>query len=51
MDKKVDLKEFISTLKNGTHQNAVVFKDEGVPVAVLMAYEDFFELMKNVGEK
>jgi hypothetical protein len=26
MDKKVDLREFISTLQNGTHQNAVVFK-------------------------
>ena len=32
MDKKVDLREFISTLQNGTHQNAVVFKDEGVPM-------------------
>ena len=31
MDKKVDLREFISTLKNRTHQNAVVFKEEGVP--------------------
>ena len=50
MDKKVDLREFISTLQNGTHENAVVFKDEGVPVAVLMAYEDYLELIKNVGE-
>ena len=50
MDKKVDLREFISTLLNGTHQNAVVFKDEGVPMAVLMAYEDYLELIKNVGE-
>jgi hypothetical protein len=41
MDKKVDLREFISTLQNGTHQNAVVFKVEGVPIAVLMAYEDY----------
>jgi hypothetical protein len=49
MDKKVDLKEFISTLQNGTHQNAVVFKDKGVPIAVLMAYEDYLELIKNVG--
>ena len=31
MDKKVDLREFISTLQNRTNQNAVVFKDEGVP--------------------
>jgi hypothetical protein len=48
MDKKVDLREFISTLKKGTHQNAVVLKEEGVPVAVLMAYEDYLELIKNV---
>ena len=48
MDKKIDLKEFISTLKNRTHQNAVMFKDEGVPVAVLMAYEDYLELIENV---
>ncbi len=51
MDKKVDLREFISALKNRTHENAVVFKDEGVPVAVLMAYEDYLELIKNVGEE
>ena len=50
MDKKVKLREFIATLQNGTHQNAVVFKDEGVPMAVLMAYEDYLELIKNVGE-
>ncbi len=49
MDKKVDLREFISTLQNRTHQNAVVFKDEGVPIAVLMAYEHYLELIKNVG--
>jgi hypothetical protein len=49
MDKKVDLREFISTLKNGTHENAVVFKEEGVPIAVLMAYEDYLELIRNVG--
>jgi hypothetical protein len=51
MDKKVDLREFISTLKNRTHENAVVFKNEGVPIAVLMAYEDYLELIKNVGEE
>jgi hypothetical protein len=28
-----------------------VFKDEGVPIAVLMAYEDYLELIKGVGEK
>ena len=50
MDKKVDLREFISTLQNRTQQNAVVFKDEDVPIAVLMAYEDYLELIKNVGE-
>ncbi len=51
MDKKVDLREFISTLQNRTHENAVAFKDEGVPIAVLMAYEDYLELIKNVGEE
>ena len=45
MGKKVDLREFISTLQNRTHQNAVVFKEEGVPIAVLMAYEDYLELL------
>ncbi len=48
MDKKVNLREFISTLQNRTHQNAVVFKDEGVPIAVLMAYEDYLELIKGI---
>ena len=51
MDKKVNLKEFISTLQNRTHENAVVFKEEGVPVAVLMAYEDYLDLIKNVREE
>jgi hypothetical protein len=48
MDKKVDLREFISTLQNRTHQNAVVFKDEGVPIAVLMAFEDYLELLEGL---
>ena len=48
MDKKVDLREFISSLQNGTHQNAVVFKDKGVPVAVLIAYEDYAELLLQI---
>jgi hypothetical protein len=51
MDKKVEIQNFIDTLKNRTHQNAVVFKDEGLPRAVLMAYEDYLELIKNVGEE
>ena len=46
MDKKVDWREFISTLQNGTHENAVVFKDEGVPIAVLMAYEDYLKIVE-----
>ena len=33
------------------HLNAVEFKDEGVPTVVLMAYEDYLELIKGVGEK
>ena len=51
MDKKVDLREFIFTLKNRTHQNAVVFKDEGVPIAVLMAYENYLELIGQIKSK
>jgi hypothetical protein len=27
-----------------------VFKDEGVPIAVLMAYEEYLELINSVGE-
>jgi hypothetical protein len=46
MDKKVDLREFISALQNRTTENAVVFKDGGVPVAVLMAYEDYLKLIR-----
>jgi hypothetical protein len=53
MDKKVDLREFISTLQNGTNERGkgVVLQDEGKPVAVVMAYEDYLELVKNVGEE
>jgi hypothetical protein len=51
MDKKVDLREFITTLQNRTNENAVVFKEDGVPIAVLMSYEDYSELVKNVGEE
>jgi hypothetical protein len=51
MDKKVDLREFISTLKNRTYENAVVFKEEGVPVAVLMAFEDYLELISQIKSK
>jgi PHD/YefM family antitoxin component YafN of YafNO toxin-antitoxin module len=53
MDKKVDLREFISALQNRTHDKGkgVVLQDRGKPVAVLMAYEDYLELIKNVGEE
>ena len=53
MDKKVDLREFISALQNRTHDKGkgVVLQDRGKPVAVLMAYEDYLELIKGVGEK
>jgi hypothetical protein len=51
MDKKVDLKEFIYTLKNRTNEKGkgVVLQDEGKPVAVVLAYEDYLELINNVG--
>jgi len=53
MDKKVDLREFISTLQNRTNEKGkgVVLQDQGKPVAVVMAYEDYLELIKNVGEE
>jgi hypothetical protein len=35
-------------MQKRTLQDAVVFKEEGVPVAVLMAYEDYLELIENV---
>ena len=51
MDKKVDLREFISALENRTNEKGkgVVLQDKGEPVAVVMAYEDYLELIKNVG--
>ena len=53
MGKKVDLREFISTLQNGTNERSkgVVLQDQGKPVAVVLAYEDYLELIKNVGEE
>ena len=53
MDKKVDLREFISTLKNRTNQKGkgVVLQEEGKPVAVIKSYEEYLELIKNVGEE
>jgi hypothetical protein len=50
MDKKVDLREFISTLQNRTNQKGkgVVLHDKGKPVAVVMAYEDYLGLTKNI---
>ena len=53
MDKKVDLRKFISTLQNRTNEKGkgVVLRDEGKPVAVVMAYEDYLELIKIVGEE
>jgi hypothetical protein len=53
VDKKVDLREFLSTLQNGTNERGkgVVLQDQGKPVAVVLAYEDYLELIKNVGEE
>ncbi len=53
MKKKVEIEEFISTLKNQTNERGkgVVLQDQGKPVAVIMAYEDYLELIKNVGEE
>jgi len=48
MDKKIDLEEFISTLRNGTNEKGrgVVLKRDGKPAAVLMTYEDYLELVQ-----
>ena len=53
MDKKVDLQNFIDTLKNRTNERGkgVVLQDQGKPVAVVLAYDDYLELIKNVGEE
>ena len=53
MDKKVEIQNFIDTLKNRTNERGkgVVLQDGGKPVAVVMAYEDYLELIKNVGEE
>jgi hypothetical protein len=50
MDKKVEMQNFIDTLKNRTNERGkgVVLRDQGKPVAVVMAYEDYLELIKNV---
>jgi hypothetical protein len=51
MDKKVNLREFISTLKNRTNQKgrAVMLQHDEKPVAVVLAYEDYLELIDNFG--
>ncbi len=53
MDKKVDLREFISTLINRTNEKGkgVVLKYEGKPVAVVLTYEDYLELINNVTQE
>ena len=53
MDKKIDLQEFISTLKNRTNEmgKGVVLKHKGKPVAVIMTYEDYLHLLENVIQK
>jgi hypothetical protein len=52
MDKKVEIQNFIDTLKNRTNERGkgVVLQDQGKPVAVVMAYEDYLELIKNAVE-
>ena len=53
MDKKVDLREFISALQNRTNERGkgVVLQDQGKPVAVVLTYEDYLELVKNVSKE
>ena len=53
MDKKVEIQNFIDTLKNRTNERGkgVVLQDKGKPVAVVMAYEDYLELIRNLREE
>jgi hypothetical protein len=46
MDKKVDLREFISALKNRTDEKGkgVVLVQDGQPVAVVLSYDDYLIL-------
>jgi hypothetical protein len=48
MDKKVDLREFISTLRNGTNEKGkgVVLREEGKPMAVVLAHEDYLKIVE-----
>ena len=48
MDKELNLKDFLIMLKNGTNDldKGVVLKHDGKPVAVLMSYEQYLELIK-----
>ena len=52
VEKKVEMKNFIDALKNRTNERGkgVVLQDQGKPIAVVMAYEDYLELIKNVRE-
>ena len=49
MDKKVDLREFISTLMNRTNEKGkgVVLKHDGDPVAIVLSYDDYIFLSGN----
>jgi PHD/YefM family antitoxin component YafN of YafNO toxin-antitoxin module len=53
MDQKIDLRDFLNSLKNRTNQNGkgVVLKHEGKPVAVVLTYEDYLELINYVIHK
>ena len=46
MDKRIDLQEFISTIKNRTNEksNGLLLMHEGKPVPVIMTYEDYLNL-------
>jgi hypothetical protein len=48
MDKKIDLREFISTLRNGTNEKGkgVVLREEGKPMAVVLAHEDYLKIVE-----
>jgi hypothetical protein len=50
MKKIIEMQNFIDSLKNRTNEKGkgVVLKDQGKPVAVVLAYEDYLELIKNV---
>ena len=50
VEQKIDMKEFILALKNKTNQKGkgIVLKQKGKPVAVLISYDDYLDMIKKL---